>query len=491
MLRAAVRSVIRPPVRSPMLVASALARRRLVTLVVATTMAAVPLAGPQPTPAEAATPEECLSRPADDQTATGSGTRDQLRQPSVPDGHTFDLRGTTFLGQQDTSKPDVNLRPINLGADSNPSGLCVVGGFVKGTHGRDLGWEHFKSDPGGGDGEALRIAGSGPTLVNGLRVDNMMNGFRPLTDGIEVRNSYFNYVRDDCVENDDLRAVRIVDSLWDGCFTVFSQRPGSASAVPSTGPRDTSLLEIERVLVRMYPMPGGHQLYDASLESFGKLWKWSDVAGPAVIRDSIIMAEDRGDKSMGNSLDWPSNVTAENVTIVWAGSGSYPGKLPASGVTVTKDTSVWWNARADWLARHGCTDIDNCDPDKLIAPDGAGTPPSSTTSPEPTPTTEPAPADPTSTATAPVAPVVSATVTDQGVELSWDGVEGASWYKVQRDAGALFHGQRPVAVPLQADAQIPGHKSGRRCTGEVGDDPADRVALEQHLGPPPPLIVGR
>lgn len=313
---------------------------------------------------------DCLSRPSSQQTVTGEGTRsDSLRVPSPPADHTFDLRGTVFLGQQDANVSPMNVKPLNFGVDVPSSGLCVVGGYVKGTHSRDLDWEYLKHDPGGGDRPALRIAGSGPTVVDGLRVDNMMNGFRPMTDGVEVRNAYFAYIRDDCMENDSLRDVRIVDSLFDGCYVAFSQRPDTQSGIDPNGPRDDSVLEIERVLIRMQRMPGGFRM-GPDEESYGHIWKWSDATGPAVIRDSIIMAEDIGHDDL-NDLDWPANVTAHNVTLVWTGTGPYPGKLPASGVTVTTDEQVWHDARTDWLTRHGCTDIDHCDPEQITQPAAA------------------------------------------------------------------------------------------------------------------------
>jgi streptogramin lyase len=51
-------------------------------------------------------------------------------------------------------------------------------------------------------------------------------------------------------------------------------------------------------------------------------------------------------------MRFPPGTVAENVTLVWTGPGDYPGPLPA-GVTVTRDSSVWYAARTAWLQRHG------------------------------------------------------------------------------------------------------------------------------------------
>ena len=446
--------------------------------------------------------QECLSRPDGQTTATGDAVReDGLREPSVSDDHTFDLRGTVFLGQQDTAQSPTNLKPINIGGDSGPSGLCLVGGHVKGVHSRDLGWEYLKHDPGGGDKPAVRIGGTNGTLIAGLRIDNMMNGVRPVHDGLTIRDSYFSYIRDDCLANDDLRTVRIVDSLFDGCYVAFSQRPGSGSVVDPDGPRDTSTLILDRVLVRMERMPGGFRVDDPEVETYGHIWKWSKVAGPAYIRDSIILAEDIG-KDDVNDLDWPRNVTAENVTLVWTGEGSYPGRLPSTGVTVTRDVAIWDQARANWLERHGCTDVDHCRTERLVSPSSTSsdepipaanpsvdevepspdTEPSKTTSDTPQDTTDTSEdttatpdvseeettvgTPPSAAKTVPAAPVVDATSRRRGVRLTWNRVTDADRYKVFRATGEGFELIGKVSRSRQrfVDTEV---KPGRRYTYRV------------------------
>jgi hypothetical protein len=32
------------------------------------------------------------------------------------------------------------------------------------------------------------------------------------------------YIRDDCIENDERRAGIVIDSLFDGCYTFFSEQ---------------------------------------------------------------------------------------------------------------------------------------------------------------------------------------------------------------------------------------------------------------------------
>jgi hypothetical protein len=347
----------------------------------------------------------CLSRPADQITVTGAGTMTALSVPRPPAEHTYDLRGTTLLGNQDPLSPDFNKITVNLGAKTPAPGTCVVGGFAQGTHSRDLDWSYFKVDPGGADGPAFRIGTADRAIVQGIRVDNMMDAITPLTDGLTVRHAYLNYVRDDCISDDRLTRITVEDSLFDGCFTAVSRKPDKDSPLRDAGP-DTSLMELNRVLMRLEAMPGGWK-QPPEVATYNGFWKWSPVTGPVVIRDSILMA---GHSDVpGKDMDWPPNVTAHDVTLVWVGEGPYPGVLPDSGVTVTDDAGVWERAKADWLDRHGCRSVSDCDEGQLIdpGPDTLPDPVSETPTPAPTETgTTPTPTEtgttpsPTETGTA-------------------------------------------------------------------------------------------
>lgn len=293
-------------------------------------------------------------------------TLEGVRNNNVRDDLTYDLRRVVVHGNQDSTAPDYNAKPVNIGGDSLPEALCVLAPYVVGQHSTELGWEYLKRDPGGGDHAAIRVGGTGWTLVDGPRVVNMMNGFRPVSDGLVIRNAFLSGIRDDCVENDDLRAVRVEDSLFDGCYTAFSQRPERGSELWDL-PRDTSVLEVDGVLVHMRPMPGGHLIEDPDVETYSHVFKWSPVAGPLRITDSIIRLDPQ-DRPVPERLDWPEDVEAEDVTIVWLGEGPFPGRIPDTGVRVTTDVTVWDRARTEWLERHGCTDVHDCDTEQLLAP---------------------------------------------------------------------------------------------------------------------------
>jgi hypothetical protein len=116
-------------------------------------------------------------------------------------------------------------------------------------------------------------------------------------------------------------------------------------------------MTLDGVLLRLQPMP-----YDLARakkpgnatggRASSGFFKWSQWANRLVVRNTILMAE-RTSVNGPRIMDFPTNAEFENVTLVWLGPGDYPGRLPATGVTVVKDRRVWDEARARWLARHG------------------------------------------------------------------------------------------------------------------------------------------
>lgn len=281
-----------------------------------------------------------------------------IRVASPAPATTFDGRDATLL-----SYPYAAVHPFSIGKDSAPRGVCVLGGMVVGQQPRSLTWDEVKDDH---DGDGLRIAGNGWYAVDGLRVDNLADGVAPRGsdgrypadgDGFVLRNLYFTYIRDDCVENDDIGGGLIQDSLFDGCYTGISEDPSKDSPQHDHPAPAGETLTLDRVLLRLQPMPGPRGTHDPTVLGHGRLFKWSDVANTLVIRDSIFLVEQLPNSG---SADFPAGTRATNVTVVWLGGGPYPGKLPASGVTVTSDRSVWDGARQRWLDRHGCESFGSC-----------------------------------------------------------------------------------------------------------------------------------
>jgi hypothetical protein len=268
------------------------------------------------------------------------------RLNAVPDSKTYDLRDARIVGY-----PNVNKYPLALGKRDPGTGTCVVGGTVVGTQSRSLTWQVMK---GSLDGDGLNFKSHGG-IVDGIRIDNVEDGIGTIggdPQGVMIRDVHMTYIRDDCIENDSVVGLVFKDSLLDGCFFGLSERPGRGGT-PRAGPDNEQTL-LEGVLIRLQPMPYDRREARCAADGLGTggFFKWSAYANKLVVRNSVLFAE-RLAARCGGAMHFPGNATFENVTLVWLGPGDYPGNLPASGVTVTRDRGVWDQAKADWLARHG------------------------------------------------------------------------------------------------------------------------------------------
>ncbi|MBT8199338.1 MAG: hypothetical protein KJO36_02355, partial [Acidimicrobiia bacterium] len=295
-----------------------------------TTTTAAP--GGQDPPASIA---ECLSRPS---TEVLSGVyTERIRISSPPDDHTVDARTGISLTSGE--------RALQIGSSRAADGGCYLGWTTIGQQSPTLTWRQMHDDI---TGSALRVYGSN-YVVDGLRARNVEDAFDPRGgEGFEVRNMWTEYVRDDCIENDERRAGSVSDSLFDGCYTFFSEQEAGDVAGES--------LVFDRVLVRLQPMPGPHGTSDPTILGHGSFFKKFDDGGrhEPIIRDSVFFLED---DCYSGCKDWPEGTVASNVVIVWVGDGDFPmSVLP--GMTLTTDRSVWDDAVTEWKVRHGCTTID-------------------------------------------------------------------------------------------------------------------------------------
>ncbi|HVL90637.1 MAG TPA: hypothetical protein VM841_10440 [Actinomycetota bacterium] len=284
--------------------------------------------------------------------------QDAIKYDHADPGTVFDARNAII-----TAYPHRAVYPFSVGGAAAPERICVVGGIVAGDAPRGLTWAEMKDLF---DGDGLRIAGNGWYGVNGLRVDNVSDGIAPRGtkdlypadgDGFEFRNLYFTYIRDDCVENDEIAAGAIYDSLFDGCYTGISERPSSDSPQWRYPPPPGETLLLDGVLLRLEAMPGPRGAGGTATGGHGQLFKWSEVANRLTIKRSIFLVEQEPNST--SFFPFPPGTTTEDVTIVWLGDSTFTWKVP-SGTIVTTDRAVWDEARADWLRRHGCSSFLEC-----------------------------------------------------------------------------------------------------------------------------------
>ena len=314
--------------------------------------------------ASPAVASECLTRPAGQVTEVPDGTysRDlELEAPAL--NHTFDLRGAAWQ----VRPPSEPISPVEV---ETRDGTCVVGLRVEGLQRRDLPWDDVKNS----DGLQMRTAGSGivgRSTIEGLHVRNLGDGLDTRINDrghhFTARHIYMENIRDDAFENDTCQPIVIEDVLVDGTFVFLASRPGSGNYFKNPS---TPVYQISDTLVHVRADLVGDE------GGNGKFWKWpgsSSDCTPRPVLDmrNVVLRIDAVPAS-DDGLVFPPGGSYSNVTLVWAGPGSYPEDVPG-GVTVTTDISVWDDARAAWLDAHGCdANGDSCT--NLIEPAEGGAP---------------------------------------------------------------------------------------------------------------------
>lgn len=279
---------------------------------------------------------------------------------SLATGTAIDARNATFIhcSQPDPSDPcTLNIYPVNLGPVGGAD-ACWGGGAVLGRNRLDASWAEMH-DP----NNAGFIFENRRFIVDGVRIDNVGDGIRPRAgaEDFVIRNAWLSYVRDDCVENDSMNAGVVDDSLFDGCYVGFSARNSDLTIVGSE-----NVWTIQNTLVRLEPMPGSRESGTLGHKGFFKWTNWGDPSSPSpklALYNNVFMAEQQGEVDPERMGIPPGKLAAcANNVMVWLGPGDYPAALP-SCFTVTRDRTVWDQAKADWIRRHseGCSSDAECD----------------------------------------------------------------------------------------------------------------------------------
>jgi hypothetical protein len=297
-----------------------------------------------------------LAASADAACLTTPGARIVKIPPSQPaplslrpqPGSVLDLRGLTLR-----AIPVKNPLVVFFAS----GGTCVTGVKIAGNTPPAATWTQVKASY---DSDGVRFStASGPFVLENASIVNVADAVAPpkapdtpRTARFTVRGVYAARIRDDFVENDAALNGEIRDTLVDGTHVFLSARPGAGN---SKARFDSGLVRVHDTLVRLDCKPDDRS--DGSCGagmSLGMPFKWSPAAAGLKVEvvNTIIRVDAEG-RNGPRSMDFPAG-SYHNVTLIWLGQGPYPGKLPASGVKVTRDTKLWDRARAAWLARRGC-----------------------------------------------------------------------------------------------------------------------------------------
>jgi len=254
---------------------------------------------------------------------------------------------------------------------------CIIGGQVVGDIPRRWTRDQWYDGEDGGQrrgGDAFRQTMT-DHRANFLRirnayVSNYEDAFNPdaarrgATTYLE--HVHARYIRDDCVENEEVpHNLVITDSLFDGCFTAFAERPsGEHHARNGKG---SQRLVVRHSLVYVEPQRLGPNYCGAEGVRLGRcrkvaedtwlgaygIWKWSPDAAHSVTVTNTVFRLDMPSYSSCAAQQWPAG-NYRKVTLVWTGKGRYRtagdchNALPR-GVKVTRDLRVWRRAKRAWL----------------------------------------------------------------------------------------------------------------------------------------------
>lgn len=306
----------------------------------------------------------------------------QFSRNAIGNGERIDARTAFWQMQTD---PDIGC-PITFQTatvlDATDDTMCWAGGIIDGTNDVLASW----ADMHGPNTVAMR-AGEGHMIWDGIRLDNIGDGIRPHNGGagadlaeFEIRNSWFTFVRDDCIEHDNKRGGVVDDNLFDGCYVFLSARGAS-----DCRPENTCLVVITNNLVRLQimPEPFGHD-GEPSVVGHGALFKFEGSSPDVELHDNIFLVEKCASTKFAEAgwcggvpsvdglgfqgpLTWsPSKLgDCTNNIIVWRGGGEYPGNdvTDTDCVTITTDIEVWNKARTRWINTHPRVERLSGDPD--------------------------------------------------------------------------------------------------------------------------------
>ncbi len=292
----------------------------------------------------------CFEKPADaiHRVELEPGSFHRLVRP--PSGHTFDYRGERIE----------RLPSDHLLSVQEPADVCIIGPTVIGTQSRGLTWSQVKRGYDFGGVHIGRIRPGAEVVVEGARIVNVEDGLMmprsPQANGMGItwalRHSWMEHIRDDAIENDACLDGTIEDVLIEEAHMGLAARPGRdtdpATLRKASWTVDGLLLHLSRKPVA----PASRTGACPARTGVAQLFKMSACFGSMRMRNSVLRVDALAQRPA--AMGFPPG-SYENVTLVWLGPGDYPVPLPA-GVTLTRDVAVWTEARASWLARHGCDD---------------------------------------------------------------------------------------------------------------------------------------
>lgn len=285
----------------------------------------------------------------------GTTINQQWAVASPPDNITYDLTGVTS-----TAYPNGGASPFALGNSSESVNICVNGGRLDGDTDDSLGWSYYHDQH---NAACIRVVAKGFAQVNGIRCNDVEDGLKFLENSDKTPNTndlvlyssgtYFDRVRDDCFENDYTVGGVLHDSLWERCNSGISERPSGDRTWPTPS---SETLTLDHMLIGLW------ETWHEKDNDMGHnaIFKWEPAAANRLVIKCSIFYVPEMSLNGADSMAIPAGTTIDDSacpgspsTLVWGGSGAYPGDLNGVPLRISTNVSEWTTAVAQWKAAHG------------------------------------------------------------------------------------------------------------------------------------------
>lgn len=244
-----------------------------------------------------------------------------------------------------------NPYPVNL---SGQPGATFRGGLIESRVPQASEWR-----PTYCNSAAIAFFESGSAAVEDVRITGAWDAIRFARNSgdFSLKSAWISNVRDDCVENDQLKSGEISDVLFDGCFQGISTDPGKDSTLSDQ--RNLHTVVLDRVLMRLKPYLYRKNDSDPLEPTHGHIFKSATTAPSFVVRNSVFAYEVEpfaSDDRLTNILGRLKG--CENNQVLWLADGPLPAffqHFPRSCFSVEQGQearATWQAARQRWIDCH-------------------------------------------------------------------------------------------------------------------------------------------
>jgi hypothetical protein len=260
----------------------------------------------------------------------------------------FDARGCTFHSR---TWPEIRGKyAIKMGSTGKDVVCYWGGGLIVSDNDPNISWYQdynvrYGNNPNGNN--CGYTATTGRNIFDGVRIWKLHDGFKPANThydtcgGFVVKNCWFSYIRDDCIENDWFNPGVIEDCLMDGVFAFYSSRNKNKFGTPPG-----YVVKIRDCLVRLEPMLWDER--DPDRYIFGQVFKDGHRDNPAIELVNCIFLIEKCTRKI-DILPRNLKFSRDNI-VIWMGErGRTCEGFTAYG---PEGKPIWDEARLKWIKNH-------------------------------------------------------------------------------------------------------------------------------------------